>query len=197
MLKIYFLWLNLPITKSSMHLWNSMPKFEKRKAFFFLILHYHINLSWVYSIAPWHDRPYLMQVKLSVSFWAIPINHISWPFIASFTTSKEPLIRYSFTLLQPCSFLALIRCWFNYVPTLNDPPKDGVCSLARHWFLESKKQTIISKCSAEAEYCCLSCTSSGVIWLQRLLHELGVFIIDSTPIYAHNTIAIQRGTNMV
>lgn len=42
----------------------------------------------------------------------------------------------------------------------------------------------------------MSSTSSEVIWL-HILHELSIFLIEPTPIYADNTSAIQIGANPV
>lgn len=60
-----------------------------------------------------------------------------------------------------------------------------------------KKQSRTSKSSTEAEYRAMSAASSEIVWLQRLLSELGVAIITPTVLHADNTSAIKIATNPV
>ena len=60
-----------------------------------------------------------------------------------------------------------------------------------------KKQPTVSKSSAEAVYRSMSSASSEIIWLQRLLRELGVFLRAPTCLFVDNTSAIHIATNPV
>ena len=62
---------------------------------------------------------------------------------------------------------------------------------------KSKKQSTLSKSTAEAEYRSMSSASSEIVWLRRLLCEFGVFLKGPTPLYADNTSAIRIAKNVV
>ncbi|KAH0745145.1 hypothetical protein KY285_006802 [Solanum tuberosum] len=55
----------------------------------------------------------------------------------------------------------------------------------------------MSKSSMEAEYCAMSAASSEIVWLQRLLSDLGVAITSPTVLHGDNTSAIKLTTNLV
>nr|XP_016497685.1 PREDICTED: uncharacterized protein LOC107816475 [Nicotiana tabacum] len=61
----------------------------------------------------------------------------------------------------------------------------------------SKKQSTISRSSAEAEYCSLSSTVAEVVWLQGLFKELGVSSPSPVPINCDSKSAIQISANPV
>lgn len=56
---------------------------------------------------------------------------------------------------------------------------------------------IWSKFSAEAEYWAMSAATSEVVWLRRLLSDLGVHLTAATPLHCDNNGAIQIATNPV
>ena len=60
-----------------------------------------------------------------------------------------------------------------------------------------KKQTTVSKSSAEAEYRAMSSASAEIIWLRRLLCELGVLVDRSTPLHGDNTSPTKIANNPV
>ena len=60
-----------------------------------------------------------------------------------------------------------------------------------------KKQTTVSKYSAEAEYQTMSSASAEIIWLRRLLCKLGVLVGRSTPLHGENTSATRIANNPI
>ncbi|KAM7513703.1 hypothetical protein LguiA_003286 [Lonicera macranthoides] len=61
----------------------------------------------------------------------------------------------------------------------------------------SKKQSVVSRSSTEAEYRALADTSQELIWLRRLLDELGAPQDSATTLYCDNRSAIQISHNDV
>ena len=61
----------------------------------------------------------------------------------------------------------------------------------------SKKQTFVARSSTEAEYCAFANTTSELLWLRRLLKDLGVSTSSATPIYCDNQNAIHITHNDV
>lgn len=61
----------------------------------------------------------------------------------------------------------------------------------------SKKQSLVSRSSAEAEYRALAHTTYELIWLRCLLRDMGVLISAPTPLYCDNKAAIQITHNDV
>ncbi|CAN1239948.1 Retrovirus-related Pol polyprotein from transposon TNT 1-94, partial [Linum grandiflorum] len=60
-----------------------------------------------------------------------------------------------------------------------------------------KKQDRVSKSSTEAEYRSMSEVCSEIVWLRRLLEELGSVVDGPAQLYADNTSAIQIASNPV
>lgn len=56
---------------------------------------------------------------------------------------------------------------------------------------------MVSKSSTEPDYGSMSSASSEIVWLQRLLRELGVPVLRPTPLYADSTNVIRIATNPV
>ncbi|XP_026432297.1 uncharacterized protein LOC113329659 [Papaver somniferum] len=54
----------------------------------------------------------------------------------------------------------------------------------------SKKQTVVSRSSAEAEYITLAHTTSEIVWLQWILGDMGVPVSEPTPLFCDNKAAI-------
>ncbi|KAF3654260.1 hypothetical protein FXO38_15219 [Capsicum annuum] len=69
----------------------------------------------------------------------------------------------------------------------------GSCMIS--W--KCKKQSQTSKSSTKVEYRSMSTACSEIIWLRRLLSELGIKIEGSTILYGDNTSAIRIATNPV
>ncbi|GAV72833.1 hypothetical protein CFOL_v3_16321, partial [Cephalotus follicularis] len=61
----------------------------------------------------------------------------------------------------------------------------------------SKKQTVVSRSSTEAEYRALADATSELLWIRWLLQDMGVSQSTSTPIYCDNQSTIQIAHNDV
>ncbi|XP_038982127.1 uncharacterized mitochondrial protein AtMg00810-like [Phoenix dactylifera] len=61
----------------------------------------------------------------------------------------------------------------------------------------AKKQPTVARSSTKAEYRALALTASELIWLRRLLRELGISIDTPTEIYCDNISAIALASNPV
>jgi len=62
---------------------------------------------------------------------------------------------------------------------------------------KTKKQTTVSRSSAEAEYRAMATVTSELIWLKSLLGSLGVFLKDPIPLYCDNQAALHIARNPV
>ncbi|KAK8946453.1 hypothetical protein KSP39_PZI007004 [Platanthera zijinensis] len=61
----------------------------------------------------------------------------------------------------------------------------------------SKKQESIARSSTEAEYRAMASTTAEIVWLRRLLRDLGVQTTGPTPLFCDNRSAIQIASNPV
>ena len=64
-------------------------------------------------------------------------------------------------------------------------------------FWKSKKQSVVSKSSIEAEYRAMASTTTEIVWLRWLLTDMGVFISSPTLMFCDNKSAIQIAHNSV
>ena len=62
---------------------------------------------------------------------------------------------------------------------------------------KTKKQSVVSRSSAEAEYRAMASTVSEVIWVRWLLSELQVHISSPTPLFCDNQAARHIANNPV
>jgi len=62
---------------------------------------------------------------------------------------------------------------------------------------KSKKQTVVARSSAEAEYRALAHATSEIIWLRWLLKDMGIDLSAPTPLFCDNQSAIQIAHNDV
>ena len=62
---------------------------------------------------------------------------------------------------------------------------------------KTKKQKVVSKSSAEAEYRSMSHTTSELVWLEGLLQDLNVFVPQPINLYCDNTAAQHIAENPV
>jgi len=67
----------------------------------------------------------------------------------------------------------------------------GVSPISR----KSKKQGTVSKSSLEAEYYAMSQAAAEIIWLVRLLEELGIQSLEPVTLHCDNQSAIYIGKN--
>jgi hypothetical protein len=70
------------------------------------------------------------------------------------------------------------------------------CSWAQPRLLAAKRQPIISRSSAEAEYCVVVNGVAEASWLRQLLQELQP-LQRATPVYCDNVNAVYLSTNLV
>ncbi|XP_059651187.1 retrovirus-related Pol polyprotein from transposon RE2 isoform X3 [Cornus florida] len=62
---------------------------------------------------------------------------------------------------------------------------------------KSKKQTVVARSSAEAEYRAMAHTSSELTWIQHFLEELGLIVKTPIPLLCDNQAAIHIASNPV
>ena len=62
---------------------------------------------------------------------------------------------------------------------------------------KSKKQSIVSQSSTEAEYRAMASTTKEIVWLRWLLTDMGVSFSHPTPMYCDNQSSIQIAHNSV
>jgi hypothetical protein len=62
---------------------------------------------------------------------------------------------------------------------------------------KSKKQTVVARSSAEAEYRAMAHTTCEVVWLRSLLEEIGFTVQLPMPLYCDNQAAIHIASNPV
>ena len=62
---------------------------------------------------------------------------------------------------------------------------------------KSKKQTVVSKSSAEAEYRAMAHTTCELIWLKALLEHFSITYTDLIPMHCDNQAAIHIVSNFV
>lgn len=61
----------------------------------------------------------------------------------------------------------------------------------------SKKQSVVSRSSTEAEYRCLVVVSTEISWLQSMLHELHILLPSVPTIYYDNLGAVLLAANPI
>ncbi|CAM8962427.1 unnamed protein product [Rhodiola kirilowii] len=71
--------------------------------------------------------------------------------------------------------------------------KLGSCIIS--W--KTKKQPVVSRSSAESEYRAMAAVCCELIWLARLIDEMGVPVIDAIPLYCDNKAALHIAHNPV
>ena len=62
---------------------------------------------------------------------------------------------------------------------------------------KSKKQTVVSRSSVEAEYCAMAHTTCELIWLKALHEDFGITCTDPIPMHCDNQAAIHIVSNPV
>ena len=62
---------------------------------------------------------------------------------------------------------------------------------------KSKKQTVLARSSAEAEYRAMASTACELIWLKLLLGDLGIQCIQPIPLHCDNQAAMHIAANPV
>ena len=102
---------------------------------------------------------------------------------------------FAHTLLELCAYFD-----FNWA----GDPVDRCSTTCYCFFLgssliswRSKKQTVVSRSSTEAEYCALADTTQELLWLRWLLKDMGVLHSTATSLHCDNRSAIQIAHNDV
>ena len=88
----------------------------------------------------------------------------------------------------------------NYVGDKGDRKStSGYCTFVRGNLVtwKSKKQTVVSKSSAEAEYRAMAHTTCELIWLKALLEHFSITYTDLIPMHCDNQAAIHIASNFV
>ena len=62
---------------------------------------------------------------------------------------------------------------------------------------KSKKQSVVARSTAEAEYRAMAHATSEIVWLRWLLSDMGVTYSSPTPLYCDNKSVIQIAHNSV
>ncbi|KAJ9548438.1 hypothetical protein OSB04_020981 [Centaurea solstitialis] len=62
---------------------------------------------------------------------------------------------------------------------------------------KSKKQDVVSRSSTEAEYRAMAVTTCEIVWLRWLLADMGVDVLQPTPLHCDNKSAMQIAKNSV
>ena len=62
---------------------------------------------------------------------------------------------------------------------------------------KSKKQTIVSRSSAEAEYRSMANATCELVWLINLLKDLNIDHIQPDLLFCNNQVALHIATNLV
>ncbi|GFY96712.1 hypothetical protein Acr_11g0010180 [Actinidia rufa] len=78
-----------------------------------------------------------------------------------------------------------------------DPSSPRSKSLASIFSGVSKKQAVVSRSSAEAEYRAMAQGTSEILWLRSLLTELGFSMTDSSYLFCDNKSAIMLSSDSV
>ena len=75
----------------------------------------------------------------------------------------------------------------------------GYCTFLRGNLVtwKSKKQTVVARSSAEAEYWAMAHTACELVWLRNLLQEIGYDISTPMKLYCDNQAAVHISSNPV
>jgi hypothetical protein len=71
------------------------------------------------------------------------------------------------------------------------------CSWGTTWFPGAKRQTVVSRSSAEAEYHAIVNDVAEATWLRQLLHELQTPLSRCTLVYCDNISVVYLSTNPI
>lgn len=92
-------------------------------------------------------------------------------------------------------------CEVGYVRQYNVPPLSFHVTLTTlgnnlvTW--KSKKQIVVARPNAEAEYRAMSQTASELTWLQHFLQEIGFSTPTPIPLFCDNQVAIHIASNPI
>lgn len=75
----------------------------------------------------------------------------------------------------------------------------GFCVMLGHSPLswKSKRQTVVARSSAKAEYRAMAMTTCEVLWVKQFLKDLGVLDQGPTPLFCDNRVALAIAANPV
>ncbi|KAK9053174.1 hypothetical protein SSX86_029806 [Deinandra increscens subsp. villosa] len=116
------------------------------------------------------------------------------------TYAVQQIMVFNFGLLPPRHLLPILMLIGVGVRILADPRLDIVFSWGGGGNLlswSSKRQSTVSRSSAEAEYLAVANAVSEVSWLRNLLLELHVPVRTATVVYCDNVLAVYLSGNPV
>jgi len=126
--------------------------------------------------------------------------HVVSQFVASPTTVHWAAVLCILQYLRGIIFQSLLRssasslelCAYSDTDHDSDPTYrksvTGFCIFLGDSLIswKSKKQSIVSQSSTEAEYCAMTSTTKEIIWLRWLLADMRVSLSHPTPMYCDN-----------
>ncbi|GKA31049.1 uncharacterized mitochondrial protein-like protein [Tanacetum coccineum] len=142
---------------------------------------------------------YLTITRLDISYAV----HIVSQFVSAPTTVHWAARGTHFqTLLFPSTSALHVRAycdsdWAGDV--VSRKSTTGFCIFLDDSFIswKSKKQDVLLRSSAEAEYHVMAVTTSEIVWLRWLFADTGVYITSPTHLYCDNRSAIQIARNTI
>ncbi|XP_071699931.1 uncharacterized mitochondrial protein AtMg00810-like [Rutidosis leptorrhynchoides] len=93
--------------------------------------------------------------------------------------------------------LAPAKDWANYPMTIRSTTEYCILLVDSHVSWKSKKQSVFSMSSVEAEYRAMALTRCEITWLVSLLKDLGLTDLGPVDMYFDNLVAIHIAANRV
>ena len=188
------------VVSQSRFLWNKIPCYARTKVTVWMIpLHIEDSLANCF-ISP-------SYIRLDVSYSVQVLSRFMDKPSKTHLTAAHKVLRYiksasgQSLLLSASSNLELIAyCdsdWASCLETRR--PVTGYCVLLGQSLIswKSKKQSIVSRSSAEAEYGAMAATVSELTQLHFLLTDLHIEHSQTTTLYCDNQPAIHTASNLV
>ncbi|GJT05025.1 retrovirus-related pol polyprotein from transposon RE1 [Tanacetum coccineum] len=143
------------------------------------------------------QRKYALDIISETGLLGSKHANIPMEFGHNLQLAKEELVdRGIYQRLEPKK--AHLEATLHVVHYLKGSPGQGILLRADiSYFMETKKQSIVSKSSSEVEYWALASTTSELVWLKYLLTALQVPCDKPMELYCDNKSAIYIATNLV
>jgi hypothetical protein len=151
-------------------------------------------------------------VYLTITRRDIPyVVHVVSQFVVSPTTVHRAVVLCILRYLRVTYFPSLLLSSTSFLDLRaysdadhgSDPTDrksvSGFCIFLSYSLIswKSKKQSIVSQSSTEAEYHAMTSTTKEIVWLRWLLADMGVSFSHPTPMYCDNQSSIQIAHNSV